>query len=301
MAVKENLIKRGVAIENGGLCDSCGLVLESVAHLALWCNVSWKFWYLTMVRVGIVWCIPGSFSAVLEEWPALRFKSDRILWDLIPSAVVWSIWMARNNQVFGQKEFNFDSIWDLHLMRMMWWTKASWEECPYSAHDFTQHFEKLKYKSLVRPVRNQVWCPPTANSVKFNVDGSTRGSPGVSGIGGVLTKQDREIIGMFAVATGVLWAYQAEVNAIHRALNFCKEYTTSHVYIESDYSLAVGWVNRKANRPWALLNELNAIDWLVSDVGCLGIGHIYREVNSMADYLAKLGCDRAEPLWEYWA
>ncbi|XP_057451745.1 uncharacterized protein LOC130743511 [Lotus japonicus] len=117
-------------------------------------------------------------------------------------------------------------------------------------------------------------------------------------LGGVEEKQDGEIIGMFSMATGVLWAYQAEVKAIHKALSFCKEFSFSQVYIESDSSLAVGWVIRKENRPWALLNELNAIDWLMRDVGCLGVSHIYREANPMVDYLAKLGCDRTMPLWE---
>lgn len=71
VAFKENLMKRGVTIENGGNCETCGLMLESSLHLALWCNLSWKFRYTTMAREGIDWCIPGSVAALLEEWPFL--------------------------------------------------------------------------------------------------------------------------------------------------------------------------------------------------------------------------------------
>lgn len=141
-----------------------------------------------------------------------------------------------------------------------------------------------------------MWRPPP-NTLKFNVDGSARGSPSVSGVGGVLRNSVGDSLGVFSLATGILWAYQSEVKAIHRALSFCKEFSFSHVYIESDSTPAVGWVNRKENRPWALLNDLNSIDRLIREVDCLGVAHVYTEANSEADELAKLGC-REDPLWE---
>lgn len=132
IALKENLIRRGMEIENGGLCDSCGLHVESSSHLSLCCAKSWCFWCETLKREGILWCIPGSFKSLLEEWPFLRISSDKVIWELIPCSVSWSIWLARNDVVFNQKEFVFDAIWDIHLLRIMWWIKAWWKECPYS-------------------------------------------------------------------------------------------------------------------------------------------------------------------------
>lgn len=130
------------------------------------------------------------------------------------------------------------------------------------------------------------------------MDGSARGSPGSSGVGGVLRNAQGVTLGRFSLSTGLLWAYQAEVKAIHLALVFAKEHNFSQVLVESDSSLAVGWANCKSNRPLALLNDLNAIDWLQREVGCVGVCHIFREANVEADELAKSGCDRIEPLWE---
>lgn len=105
----------------------------------------------------------------------------------------------------------------------------------------------------------------------------------MSGVGGVLRDSEGTFIGRFSKATGLLWAYEAEVKAILSALQFCKEHDVTNVLIESDSTLAVGWVSNKQNRPWKLLNELHMIDMLMVDVGCVGVVHIFREANDVAD------------------
>lgn len=41
------------------------------------------------------------------------------------------------------------------------------------------------------------------------------------------------------------------------------------------------------------------VDSLISELGYIGVSHIFREGNDMADYLAKMGCAREVPLWEW--
>lgn len=146
-------------------------------------------------------------------------------------------------------------------------------------------------------MRSTVWNPPSVGLIKFNVDGSARGAPGISGIGGALRSDNWTILGKFSKAMGILWAFQAEVQAILHALLFCREFQLKDVIIESDSSLAVGWVERKQNRPWKLLGELNLIDRYMLEVNCVGVLHIFWEANSDADELAKSGCDRDTPIW----
>lgn len=50
------------------------------------------------------------------------------------------------------------------------------------------------------------------------------------------------------------------MKAIFLALSFSKEFGFSQLLVESDSTLAVGWVNGKSNRPLALINDMNAID-----------------------------------------
>ncbi|XP_057451866.1 uncharacterized protein LOC130743649 [Lotus japonicus] len=87
------------------------------------------------------------------------------------------------------------------------------------------------------------WSPPPKGALKFNVDGSALGAPGRSGVGGILRNARRQTLGVFSKALGELWAYEAEVKAILQALIFCREHQLQHILIESDSTLAVGWIS----------------------------------------------------------
>lgn len=301
IAVRENLVKRGLLVENQGRCSLCGLVMESTKHLLLHCTKIWKLWCDIMNREGLVWCCPEQLESLLIEWPELCVKSDGTLWELIPYALMWSVWLSRNDLIFNNKPFSMEATWDLHLSRISWWVKACWRDCSYTASDFLLNFENLRLN--VRAVRNRKneWFPPPVGVLKFNVDGSALGAPGRSGVGGVLRNSRRQIIGVFSKAVGELWANEAEVKAILQALIFCKQYHLRHIQIESDSTIAVGWTLNQVNRPWKLIQDLNLIDALCVEVDCISISHIYRESNPLADYLAKSGCWRELHIWSYFA
>lgn len=108
-----------------------------------------------------------------------------------------------------------------------------------------------------------------------------------------------ESLVFFSINMGHGWAYEAEVKAILKALVFCQQFAFQNVVLESDSTTVIAWVKAKRNRPWKLLNDLNQMDFLMSEVNCLGIHHIFREANGMTDHLAKFMCNRRNNLW--WA
>lgn len=124
-----------------------------------------------------------------------------------------------------------------------------------------------------------------------------KGTPGCSGVGGIARNHDKEFVGIFSLDIGHAWAYEAEVRAILMALNFCKQFSLQPVIIESDSLLAVGWVSCKSNRPIKMLPDLKRIDILCNEIDCLGVCHVYREANDLADHLATEGCGRSQPIW----
>ncbi|KAK7309436.1 hypothetical protein RJT34_06161 [Clitoria ternatea] len=87
--------------------------------------------------------------------------------------------------------------------------------------------------------------------LKFNVDGSARGQPGVAGIRGVLGNHKGDILGIFSKHVGNLWAYEAEdlFGISHKAkdkgmkyVSFavalaCSESNKSILYLSSSQSL----------------------------------------------------------------
>lgn len=83
--------------------------------------------------------------------------------------------------------------------------------------------------------------PPPENVLEFNVDGSSKGDSGRSGIGGVLRNISSKMICFFSKAVGTRWTFEAKVEAILHAMLFCQEHNLRDVVVESDSFLVVGW------------------------------------------------------------
>ncbi|KAK3198576.1 hypothetical protein Dsin_021991 [Dipteronia sinensis] len=81
--VKEVLCHFRVTFGGNQLCPLCNSVVESVDHLFLLCHRSWKIW----------------------------------------SAFVWSIWEARNQAIFKEKEIEQVQVVDMIKFRVGWWFK----------------------------------------------------------------------------------------------------------------------------------------------------------------------------------
>lgn len=289
-------------VDGEGVCVLCGHELETVYHLFISCDFVSELWERVIRREGIVWARPGNLLGLMQQWEELRVTSARELWALIPYSMLWTVWMERNAVVFHGKAAVLDQVWDSHLTKIYWWVKGSNLECSYSLYDFVQHFDKVGVEILRKQPRLAVWCPPERGVLKFNVDGAARGTPGRGGIGGVERDWSGEVRGYFSKSVGVVYAYEAEVLAIRHALDFCKDFNLRHVCLESDSTLAIGWTLCSANRPWKLLNELQAIDFLREEVDCFKVVHVWREANDRADALAKEGVEREQqPLWVYGA
>ncbi|XP_057426183.1 uncharacterized protein LOC130719582 [Lotus japonicus] len=297
VATKENLRRRGVALEEGATCVLCLGAPETVAHLFLHCPKVWQLWVSVLHREGVWWGVSESIQACLAEWGSLRRSTARILWDLIPYALCWVVWLARNNVIFKELSFDAEEVWESHMFMLFTWIKAWWKDCPYGVHQLSQGFTKIDIQGKVGVRIVVPWKPPQGTNLKFNVDGSFQS--GCAGIGGILRNGSGEVLGKFSRKVEVTRADEAEVLAILYALLFCQQFMVSSVEFESDSTLVVGWMSGGKMRPWKLTNELNMIDYLMPLVNCIGVIHILREGNAEADELAKKGCFCVEPVWFY--
>lgn len=119
----------------------------------------------------MLWCRPATIYLLLEEWLSLRVNSDVTLWELLPYAIYRSVWQARNNLIFQNQGFSFDTVWDLHITRLAWWIKSWWRQCPFGVYDFFQNFLTIRVKKVTAAFRSNVWLPPANDDFKFNTDG----------------------------------------------------------------------------------------------------------------------------------
>ena len=132
-------------------------------------------------------CCSYSILTWMEEWVGLcPSKSSCKAWNLLFSAVVWTIWEFRNNVVFSGKSASIQMALDNVKFRVAWWFKNCGRGCSEDITVLFLDIERCVDKIPVKASRLDVWKPPLNNDLSFNVDGSSCGNPGSARIGGVL-------------------------------------------------------------------------------------------------------------------
>lgn len=127
---------------------------------------------------------------------------------------------------------------------------------------------------------------PATGAIKVNVDGSAKGSPGLSAAGGVLRDGDANWICGFLYKVGISHAITSELWAIYHGLllSWGKGFRT--VLLEMD-SLKARKLIKGANLPGNhLLRLVSAIKELLGRNWEISITYVPREANHCADWIA---------------
>ncbi|XVE80966.1 hypothetical protein DITRI_Ditri15bG0024200 [Diplodiscus trichospermus] len=220
VAVKSNVAKRGLMQWSEALCPFCRLEVESPEHLFISCAV-----------VGLK---PFQKQHVTRCGKWFFF------------AIVWTIWLTRNDVVFNDKSVSIEQVIDSSKLRLVHWVKAKWLRILTGWQEIFMFLNLIVVPLKGHKIRSSIsWVSPNVGELKFNVDGSALGKPGPTGIGGIL----RDHLGIkkmaFSKPTGIADSNIAELMAIREAfilfisLPWC---STHKLIIESDSTNAVKWV-----------------------------------------------------------
>jgi hypothetical protein len=126
VATRDNLFRRGIIHQEGDrMCMLCDSGVESVVHLFVYCDVS--LWGRVFSWLGVEWLLPHNVVSLLNfvaSVPGRKQKRKGLV--LIWNAVIWSIWLRRNNIVFenGVTDVN-EIVADVKLISWKWWIAKS--------------------------------------------------------------------------------------------------------------------------------------------------------------------------------
>lgn len=142
--------------------------------------------------------------------------------------------------------------------------------------------------------RKVSWCFPPVGTLKFNVDGATKGKLGLAHIVGVLRNHKGEVLYMFSKHVEIKDSNEVDVLAILEALRIYRSSYHQSLTVESDSSHstnAIAWMEsfRGPRKMQFLLNEISC---LVFEMQVL-FQHLCRSANGMTDCLAKQGVHRS--------
>ncbi|KAE8671815.1 kinase-related family protein [Hibiscus syriacus] len=293
IAVKSELVKRGVQGIEDGLCPLCKMVEESSSHLFFSCSVAWSLWN----KFLNFWRFSSVFSAeaknFLLAWDEL--KSNSVIWTFIPGAVIWTIWKFRNYIVFEGGKLDQTELFFLTRVRLASWYLAKNKDVSipkdslisdpsigdsYSSYNFL--------KSSITP-----WLPPPTGFIKLNVDAAISCDWEKSGLGGLMRDHSGAILGSFQEPDGSGPPTLKELKAIQRGISFFTSVlgrVQDRLIIESDSRVAVDWINKVVPCPAVYGFIVRDIVECLKTVGGV-VRWIARTANVDADALAKAGID----------
>ncbi|KAK2648318.1 hypothetical protein Ddye_015807 [Dipteronia dyeriana] len=292
--VREVLKNFGYPLLASTECPLLERETESMNHLFLQCTWSWKLWPEAMGWWGISSYSNNDLHGWIEGWPGLYVsKASQRTWFVLYFAVCWTIWENQNAVVFDGKEASFSMAIDSVKFRLALWFKncgaGSNEDLTILLLDVKRWcVDKIRSKSKVlRP-----WSHPNDHDIVFNVDESSRGNPGLAGIGGVLRDVNEKVLCLFSSCVGLVDSNLAEVLAIHRA---CELISSNMYFIErnitilSDSKFAVSWINGDGFDHLNFVSVLYDIKQFLSSKITISIEFTDRSSNSLAYVLAKAG------------
>ncbi|MQM04507.1 hypothetical protein Taro_037308 [Colocasia esculenta] len=143
----------------------------------------------------------------------------------------------------------------------------------------------LGYKPSVKSIKIKlVWWIPPANGLCLNVDGASKGNPGLSGGGGCIRDSNGNICLAFAFHYGFGNSLQAEVRALQDGLLLANEFGLSINLIYSDSALLVQSLSNNSLPSWECARWWrSAQDTFRSlQINCC---HVFRKAKKVADAL----------------
>ncbi|XVF83559.1 hypothetical protein PTKIN_Ptkin16aG0498800 [Pterospermum kingtungense] len=297
IAVKDNLVSKNILQHSETFCSFCGHPGESVNHLFFSCYGPWCIWSYWCRLWGIQWAAHKDAWSNFIEWHSLLpSSSGEIIWKISFYAILWSIWILRNEVVFKNKQLDFIMLIDLVKFRIIHWAKAKWPHIQIDSWSALNCLNKIQIPTKrVNPRPFSCWSCPSFGAVKFNIDGAAQGKPGPAGIGGILRDHQGTALIRFSKSIGTADSNLAEILTIKEAflLVTSSRWVNLPIIFESDSMNAVSWVSNPLKVPWKFRNIISHMENLKRQLQDWKIVHIFRESNSEADSLAKEGINRS--------
>ncbi|GKV05619.1 hypothetical protein SLEP1_g17606 [Rubroshorea leprosula] len=135
---KLNLHKRGIipTLEDCK-CALCGREAENTSHLFIHCNFAWHLWNACFKWWGFIHVLDKDCWKVFQQLPnPLSRAKWKEGWECIWFGIVWSLWLARNEKIFREKEPDRRRLLELVQIRTFRWLKSRDGGCVFSLSDW---------------------------------------------------------------------------------------------------------------------------------------------------------------------
>ncbi|XP_026383952.1 uncharacterized protein LOC113279473 [Papaver somniferum] len=96
---------------------------ESSSHLLLHCSFARQIWSHFMRHINWFFSMPADIVSMLHFWVLVQSNNVvNAVWNLIPAAIMWSIWKERNARAFSDKRSNARSVSNKEIYNLFSWS-----------------------------------------------------------------------------------------------------------------------------------------------------------------------------------
>uniref|UniRef100_M1BF38 RNase H family protein n=1 Tax=Solanum tuberosum TaxID=4113 RepID=M1BF38_SOLTU len=263
-------------------CDT--KVEETMTHLFLTAPIATRLWRQFAIFAGIN--IDGMHlqQLIITWWNHDAPTKLQVIYRVMPALIMWTLWKRRNTIKHGGNTTFTEMVSQIHelirkVMKLLYpRIRLDRRDCP----DFIAKIKEYKPKLYVHSV---VWKPPVAQKLKCNTDGASRGNPGMCSFSFCIRDDRGDIRYARAKRIGITTNTEAEVLAIHEALeyNYCND--LMGITIETDSLSLKKMILNQWKVPWEIVERIEDIRQSLQQLDARII-HIFREGNTVADSLA---------------
>ncbi|XP_016177702.1 uncharacterized protein LOC107619990 [Arachis ipaensis] len=120
---KERLSRLGILQQHDNICVLCKKDIECVHHLFMFCEFTWQVWCVWLRCFHRDWAVPRSIKGLFESWNGTTSrKEEQKRWLAGFFAVIWNVWLERNNRIFNNQEVNVGVIQNRTFFSYKEWT-----------------------------------------------------------------------------------------------------------------------------------------------------------------------------------
>ncbi|GAU38423.1 hypothetical protein TSUD_396030 [Trifolium subterraneum] len=160
-----------------------------------------------------------------------------------------TIWFARNQARFNNKIITWQSAISMITASTVMTGNNTSKTSSNSIRDFIilKHFKVNIHHPRAPVIKEVIWHPLVPNWIKCNIDGASKGNPGISSCGGIFRNNVAGFMLCFAEPLGFTTSYQAELCGVIRAIEIAHQMNWRNLWLETDSALVVLAVNNPSS------------------------------------------------------
>nr|XP_027090223.1 uncharacterized protein LOC113711258 [Coffea arabica] len=219
LPLTDALRRVGVQLASKCLCCQEGAI-ETLEHVFVEGQVAKGVWSYFGRICGVTQLGSSLWPWLTAWWPfSPRHMVRRFLFSVLPSFICWHIWKARNVAYYEGRQMPVERICHAIFLDVIGVVEIQFNQ-RLGVHTFLQLYEWTTQQPSVYSFHLVWWKAKEAGLLTLNMNGCSKGNPGVSGGGGILRDSSELPLFAFSAYFGKLSSLREEGLALAMGLRF---------------------------------------------------------------------------------